>query len=913
MLRSLARLPLALLLGLALPGLGVPSASATAQEAIPAENPDAFRYVLPHPEIRAILETDKNWAELSYASPDGDHFLVTDVDELSRLELMARETHRLAELEIRPETNRHWHLDTWGIDDFRFYSLSQRRFVEVDLPSGAFASDFTWSPDGGRVAFLAHLPTHTEVWTADAATGRARSLSDAPVLATLATGSRGQGRQPSRMLQWTPHGTVITLLVPPDRGPEPEHRAVPLGPVVRQTREEPTRSPTWPNLLEDRHDEALFEYHTTAQLAELGADAPLYLGPPRMYEEISLSPDGRYVLATFLERPFSYITSYRGFPRETAVLDRSGRVVATVEELPLREGRDQLDDRDGPTGFAWRPDGAGLLFLDAVPTGEGDAAGTPAPEPADPGGDADASGAPAVAAATDTLGAVDPAGGADAVTDAGAVDAAGGAPGSPSGSPDGEAGDDEADELHGIWLLPPPFELDGAELLAVSEDPVADPVATLDGAHLLAEVRRDGERALAWWDVAGGGTDRRLLLPFHDPGEPLELPGELMTLRTANGLPYAPLSSDGTATFVSGPGYAEDFRPTPFVDRVTLADGRTERVFEGGKSSWDRPLVPLNEDMTRMIVSREGRRDFPDSFLWEGGSFGANLTNNADPFPQVTAVERIDFSFTRRDGVEVQGRVSMPVGWQPGDPEVPAIFWTYPREYEEPEEYGAAAVRSWNRNEFTHMSWLRWSDIWLAAGYALVHPDIPIIGENYNDTYIADLVDAMYGAIRAVDGLGVVDVDRLAHGGHSYGAFATANVLANAPYFKAGIAGNGAYNRTLTPDGFQSERRNLWEAQSTYLEMSPFFKADQIDTPLLLYHGGDDNNTGTFPVQSRRLISALTILGKDAVLYEYPYESHTPRAIENKMDLWARLIGWLDEHLGEDAGERATVSDGASS
>jgi dipeptidyl aminopeptidase/acylaminoacyl peptidase len=116
----------------------------------------------------------------------------------------------------------------------------------------------------------------------------------------------------------------------------------------------------------------------------------------------------------------------------------------------------------------------------------------------------------------------------------------------------------------------------------------------------------------------------------------------------------------------------------------------------------------------------------------------------------------------------------------------------------------------------------------------------------------------------------------------------------------------------MTPDGFQSERRNLWEAQSTYLEMSPFFKADQIDTPLLLYHGGDDNNTGTFPVQSRRLISALTILGKDAVLYEYPYESHTPRAIENKMDLWARLIGWLDEHLGEDAGERATVSDGAS-
>jgi dipeptidyl aminopeptidase/acylaminoacyl peptidase len=224
-------------------------------------------------------------------------------------------------------------------------------------------------------------------------------------------------------------------------------------------------------------------------------------------------------------------------------------------------------------------------------------------------------------------------------------------------------------------------------------------------------------------------------------------------------------------------------------------------------------------------------------------------------------------------------------------------------------EDAPAAIRSRNHNAFTHMSWLRWSDIWLSQGYALVYPDIPIVGENYNDTYIASLVDAMYGAIRAVDGLGVVDIDRIGHGGHSYGAFATANVLANAPFFKAGIAGDGAYNRSLTPDGFQAERRSLWQAPHTYVEMSPFFRADQIDTPLLMYHGGDDNNTGTFPVQSRRMISALTILGKTAVLYEYPYESHTPRAIENKLDMWARFIDWFDRYV-KAAGERdAAVTD----
>jgi len=303
-------------------------------------------------------------------------------------------------------------------------------------------------------------------------------------------------------------------------------------------------------------------------------------------------------------------------------------------------------------------------------------------------------------------------------------------------------------------------------------------------------------------------------------------------------------------------------------------------------------------------------REFPNSFLWERGGSMVNLTNNRDPFPDITAVERIDFSFTRRDGLVVHGRVSMPVGWKPGDGPVPAIFWTYPREFEAPQEYTNAAIRSRNRNAFTHMSWLRWSDIWLTQGYALVYPDIPIIGKNYNDTYISNLVDAMYGAIRAVDSLGVVDIDRIAHGGHSYGAFTTANLLAHTPFFKAGIAGDGAYNRSLTPTGFQAERRILWEAPNTYLEISPFFAADQIQTPLLMYHGADDDNSGTFPIQSRRMIHALTSLGKTAVLYEYPFESHTPRAIENKLDMWARFIDWLDRWLKKEPAAKAVTEAG---
>ncbi len=353
------------------------------------------------------------------------------------------------------------------------------------------------------------------------------------------------------------------------------------------------------------------------------------------------------------------------------------------------------------------------------------------------------------------------------------------------------------------------------------------------------------------------------------------------------------MSTDETRAYLAGPGYKDDFRPQPFVDGMSLADGSTERIFEGAVETFDRPLAFLDPDGQRMIVSRESMSVFPDSFLFEAGTW-VNLTNNVDPFPEVTAAKRMDFEFERRDGLKVHGRVSLPINYVEGQ-KVPAIFWTYPREYERPELYQNAVVRSRNHNAFTHMSWLRWSDLWLTQGYALVYPEIPIIGENYNDTYIGNLVDAMYGAIRAVDALEVIDIDRIGHGGHSYGAFATANILANSPFFKAGIAGDGAYNRSLTPSGFQAERRAIWEAPHTYIEMSPFFKADQIDTPMLMYHGGDDNNTGTFPLQSRRMIHALTELGKTAVLYEYPFESHTPRAIENKFDMWARFIGWFDE------------------
>ncbi|HEU4631651.1 MAG TPA: prolyl oligopeptidase family serine peptidase [Gemmatimonadaceae bacterium] len=780
-------------------------------------------YIQPPAPIGEFFRRDPNFAVLDTPSPDGRYFVVPHATQLSTLALMSKPVYRLAELELQPATDRLWRLDTYGIDGLRIYDLEARRFRDVQLPANTFVSDMMWSPDGKRVAFLAHLPTGTEVWTADAATGRASRVSDARILATIGTSEQvdiapGVEMRPSRMLQWTPEGTLLTLMVPADRGPEPEESPAPQGPMVRYTRPEPTSTRTFHNLLRDQHDAALFEYYTRSQLVELAPGrAPRPLGEPRMYESIELSADGKHVLASFIERPFSFITSYRGFPSRTVVLDRDGALVATLQVSELREGGGRFGG-GGLRNLAWRPDGAGLTYLKRT-------------------------------------------GGTDHV-----------------------------------MQLTAPFDTAAAHVVATSEDNIRGASFSRDGRHLFAEVSRNGRNAIAYWNLGQGKPERRLLVPFHQPDSLFTAPGEIWTQRTPNGIAYALVSSAGDAAYLRGDGLKPDFKPQPFVDRVALAGGERTRLFEGAKTTFDQPLVALDPDLRRMIVSREATDVFPDSYLWTPGAQPVNLTHNRNPFPELAAAKRIDFSFTRRDGLEVQGRVTLPVGYHEGD-RVPAVFWTYPREYTTPEAYTRAAVRERNHNAFTHLTWLRWSELWLTQGYALVYPDIPIIGENYNDTYISNMVDAMYGAMRAVEKLGVVDMDRIGHGGHSYGAFATANLLAHTPFFKAGIAGDGAYNRSLTPTGFQAEPRNIWSAPDTYLEMSPFFKADQIETPLLMYHGAADNNTGTWPVQSERMIHALTSLGKDAALFEYPYESHTPRAIENNLDLWARWIGWFDRYV----------------
>ena len=802
-------------------------------------------YLRPPVVVQELFDRDKNLAELDRISPNGSHFLIPFSDELSSLELMARRTLRLGMLELMPEVDREWRLATYGIRGYDVYALEERRRWSIDVPEGSFVSDAIWSPDGSRLAFLAHLAESTQVWTADVSTGAAERLSDARVMATLA--ARGGAGVPSRMLQWMPDGSVLALLVPTGRGSEPEADPVPTGPIVRRTREKATPTRTLPFLLRSEHDADLFRYYTTAQLARLSSgQAPQPIGDPAMYLSIALSPDGGHILAEQLVEPFSYIVGYTSFGRDLNVLNLDGDVVSTIRQIPLYESseRDNRPEANLPREVAWRPDGRGLSWLARTPN---------AAEEGDDTGDTE-----------------------------------------------------QQDRVMGVEA---PFVVTEAKVLTSTEGRFSDLHFAAAGDRFFAEITEDGERTILAYDMSVEPAAGQVLVSY-DQDNVLELPGEILTRQDGNGITTVMMSSNGQSAYLRGSGYREQFSPQPFVDRVEIANGATTRLFEGAAETFDWPLTPLNDDLTRMIVSREMSSMVPDSYLWSTEGAWENLTQNVDPYPEITAAQRIDFEFTRRDGLTVQARISLPTEYQSGE-RVPAIFWTYPREYASAEEYKQASIRARNHNAFSPLSFLRWSDIWLTQGYAVVYPDIPILGQvgRFNDHFVADMTETMYAAIRKVDEMGYVDVDRIGHGGHSYGAFATANLLAHTPFFKAGIAGDGAYNRTLTPMTFQGEQRFIWDAPTTYLEISPFFYADQIHSPLLMYHGEQDNNSGTFLIQSERMMQALTGLGKKAALYIYPFESHGPRAKENYLDLWTRWLEWFDLYVKGQVAPR-TETDG---
>jgi dipeptidyl aminopeptidase/acylaminoacyl peptidase len=409
------------------------------------------------------------------------------------------------------------------------------------------------------------------------------------------------------------------------------------------------------------------------------------------------------------------------------------------------------------------------------------------------------------------------------------------------------------------------------------------------GVALVTEYDRDRRwRTTSLVDVAAAASPRVLFDlsandAYGDPGEPVmetRPSGERVALQ------------DGDAIYLAGDG-ASETGDRPFLDRFSLATLKKKRLFRCDEQRSERFLAFVGTSRAQALVRSESKTDPPNLYVVDLAS-GARrkLTDTRDPTPELTRVTKELVKYARKDGVPLSGTLYLPPGYTPGT-RLPALVWAYPLEYSDTATAGQVRGSTNTFPRVTGPSPLAF----LTQGYAvLMDATMPVVGdpETMNDTYVEQIAQAAEAAIDVLDAKGVVDRRRVVVGGHSYGAFMTANLLAHTDVFAAGIARSGAYNRTLTPFGFQSERRSFWEAPELYLRVSPFTYAHKINEPILLIHGEADNNSGTFPIQSERLYQALRGNGGTARYVVLPNESHGYRARESVLHTLAEMIEWAD-------------------
>jgi dipeptidyl aminopeptidase/acylaminoacyl peptidase len=779
----------------------------------------ASGYRLPPAPIPQILNTPPT--PTVSISPDRATMALLGRAGMPSIAQLAEPELRLAGTRINPRTNGPSRAFFSNAITLSAVEGGERR--EVRLPAGAQVSYVQWSPDGSRLAFGNTVADGVELWVADVRTAQARRILGPELNATLGS-----------PFEWAPDGrSLIVQRVVPNRGPPPAAPRVPSGPVIQETsgRAAPVR--TFQDLLANAHDEQLFEYYFTSQLARVpaGGGAAQPIGQPGIYWSASLSPSGEYLLVTRVKRPFSYLAPLFAFANETYVMDMRGTAVHRLHDRtevtmpPI--GRDMVGP--GPRGVQWRADApATLVWAEAADGGD----------------------ARSAAAVRDRVLMLDAPFTAQPRTLIELDQRYAGI----------HWGRDDVALVHSRWAT-----------TARTKSFVVDPSSPAAAPRLLWE--RSAE-------------DR-----YGNPGMPL-------TRVNASGNRVLHFSPGGDAIFLAGEG-ASPRGNYPFLDRLTLADARTQRLWQAEDPYYEMLIAMLDDQGSRLITRRESVTEAPNVFLRDRAAGTARaLTDFTDPAPQLAGIQRQIITYPRADGVMLSATLFTPPGYDARrDGPLPTLLWAYPREFRDAD---AASQIDDSPNRFSRPGGSSHLFL-LTQGYAIIDgPAMPIIGEGEeepNDRYIEQLVMSARAAVdRAVE-MGVADRNRVGVGGHSYGAFMTANLLAHSDIFRAGIARSGAYNRTLTPFGFQAEPRSFWEARDVYLQMSPFNYAHRIRAPVLLIHGEADNNSGTFPIQSERMYQALKGHGATTRLVMLPHESHGYVARESVLHALAEMVEWMDRHV----------------
>jgi dipeptidyl aminopeptidase/acylaminoacyl peptidase len=891
------KLSLSLSLVLALFSTGL-SAQAPVQTASPSWDPQQIlrteKYVHPPALIERVITAPRVDITFTSPSPDRKWFLRTVGPERGDLKYYGKGHINLAGLQIDTLANRARTVTMKDDPGIQLVDPRTGSTRALEVSNGVTVTSATWSPNGTQVAYVGSTRTASHVFVADVASGKSVQLTKAPLLATLVT-----------TVEWAPDGkTIVAVLVPENRGTKPTHGADDIedGPWVRFTEGKKMPQVIHPALLEDPHDKALLAYYTTGQLASIDVKtkAVKKLGNPAMIRSVDISPDGQFLRVTRMVEPFSYRVPIGSFGSEQELWDANGKMLVTLSKSPLRENDQQGDDvpaaggrggqpsasDPGKRNIQWNPAGPGLVYLESVfpPARSSDSA---------------AGGGPG---------------------------RAGRAGGGGAGGRGGNARPQPTSVRYVSWT--PPFGpgdtkvvYEGSpRLTSVAYSPDAKTMFVADSGTVFAIRTADPTKKLNLGRAVslpgGGGFGGGGRGGFTRRGQgggggvtavdSVGTGGTLATRILANHTTAVVMGSDNKSVYVSGTrAFGANWRskgPRPWVDRIDIETGQRTRVFDAPADAYEQFVTALDDDYSQFIYTHETPTVIADAYLRDTkAGTSKKLTNNKDVAPEITGAVVKQLAVTRqRDNFTFLVDVTLPKDWKPGV-KLPGVLWFYPREFTSQGEYDRVQYGT-NINRFPEVPTARPAStmqLWVGHGYALIEPDLPIVGDSgkMNDNYTRDLRESLDAVVDAVVEAGYVDRNRLGIGGHSYGAFSTVNAMTLVPYFKAGIAGDGMYNRSLTPFGFQSERRTFFDAEPTYLDMSPFFRADKLSGALLLYHSLEDQNVGTAPISSIRMLHALQGLGKTAAMYMYPYEDHSVAMYQTDLDQWARWLAWFDVYV----------------
>ena len=768
----------------------------------------------------------KDIAEMLLAKPTptisvdgkGEWMLIMERNSYPTVEELGQPEVRIAGLRLNPKNfspSRQNFISNIVLKNIK----TEQTFSLIGIPAKLSATNFTWSPNQQKIAFVHTSHNKADIYVIDIATKKVTLLSKHAVNTSF-----------GNSYTWLNDNSILYKSASNYFKPIPAKPITPNGPTIQQNIGKAAPSATFQDLIKSAYDENLFEFLATAQLILNNNGNETTVSKPAIYAFFTISPNQQYILTKTIHPPFSYLVTANGFPATIAITDFNGNTVKILAELPSTEGTPSGYDntQNVPRLFDWRDDEPATITW-CVPL------------------------------------------------DSGWIK--------------------KKVEYHDkVMEWAAPFNRETHELFRTT---------------MRYRGTIWGNNHFAW--VTEGLTSKQIsrVSAYNYTESKLELLFERNTTDAYNnpGLPITVKNSFGrdvvkifnNQILLNNTVGSSPDGDLPFLATYELSTKTSNIIWRCNIGEFEYVSDVIDITNLVLLTRKESQKEAPNYFIKNLKLKIADkaITNFANPYPQLIGVTKEKIFYKRQDGIDLTADLYLPKGYDKNKQgELPVLIWAYPREFNNATD--AAQIRG-SKYRFTTLNW--GSPIfYVTQGYAILdNAEMPIVATSTdkkpNDNFIEQLTLNAEAAINKLSEMGVGDRNRVAIGGHSYGAFMTANLLAHTSLFKAGIARSGAYNRTLTPFGFQNEDRTYWQAPELYYEMSPFSYANKIKTPLLLVHGEADDNTGTFPINSERLYNAIKGHGGIVRFVYLPYEAHSYRGKENLLHLLWEQGSWLNTYV----------------